>query len=82
MAAGVYRSVSEPGGRTHLEGGVDAADECVQDVDVLVAVEEDEGEEGLQEGRLRHAPQEQVQIRCGGHHLLQGELARQTHLNR
>ena len=60
----------------HLEGGVDAADQGVQDVDALVSVEEDEGEEGLQQGRLRDTPQEEVQVRRGGHHLLQGQLLR------
>lgn len=40
----------------------------------LVLVEEDEGEEGLQQSRLGHAPQEEVEVRRGGHHLLQGEL--------
>lgn len=54
----------------HLEGGVDAADQRVQDVNILMLVDEDEGEEGLQQGRLRNAPQEEVEVRSGGHHLL------------
>lgn len=33
-------------------------------------VEEDEGEESLQQGRLGHTPQEEVEVGCGGHHLL------------
>lgn len=60
----------------YLKRGVDAADQGVQDVDALVSVEEDEGEEGLQQGRLRDASQKEVKIRRGGHHLLQGQLFR------
>lgn len=39
-------------------------------------VEEDEGEERLEQSRLSDAPQEEVEVRCGGHHLLQGQLHR------
>ena len=60
----------------YLEGGVDAADEGVQYVDALVSVEEDEGEESLQQSRLGHTPQEEVEVRRGGHHLLQCQLHR------
>lgn len=45
-------------------------------MDALVSVEEDEGEEGLQQGRLGDAPQEEVEVGRGGHHLLEGQLHR------
>lgn len=41
---------------TYLERHIDAADQGVQDVDVVVAMEQDEAEEGLQECWFRHAP--------------------------
>lgn len=43
-------------------------------MDILVTVEEDEGEEGLQQCWLGYTSQEEVQVSCGGHHLLQGHL--------
>lgn len=58
----------------YLEGSVDTADERVQNVDVLMEVQQDEGQEGLQQGRLTDASQEQVQVRRGGHHFLDGQL--------
>ena len=42
-----------------------------------MSVDEDEGEESLQQGRLGHTSYEEVQVRCGGHHLLQCELQSQ-----
>lgn len=33
-------------------------------------VQQDEGEESLQQGRLSDTSQEEVEVRCGGHHLL------------
>lgn len=41
-------------------------------------VQQDEAEEGLQESRLGDSAQEQLQVHCGGHHLLQCQL-RETH---
>lgn len=41
---------------TYLERHIDAADQGVQDVDVVVAMEQDEAEESLQECWFRHAP--------------------------
>lgn len=58
----------------YLKGGVDAADQGVEDVDAFMLVEENEGEESLQQSRFWNAPQEEVQIRRGGHHLLQCQL--------
>lgn len=40
-------------------------------------VEEDEGEKGLQQSRLSDAPEEEVEVRRGGYHLLQGKLHRE-----
>lgn len=45
-------------------------------MDALVLVEEDEGEERLEQSRLSDAPQEEVEVRCGGHHLFQSQLHR------
>lgn len=58
----------------YLERCVDPADQCVQDVHVVMCVQQDEGQEGLQEGGLRDGAQEEVQVRRGGHHLLHGQL--------
>lgn len=39
-------------------------------------VEEDEGEESLQQRWLGYTPQKEVKVGCGGHHLLEGQLHR------
>ena len=52
----------------YLERCVDPADQCVQDVHVVVCVQQDEGQEALEEGGLRDGAQEQIQVRRGGHH--------------
>lgn len=62
----------------YLERHVDAADQGVQDVDAVMAMEQDEAEEGLEERWFRHAPQEQVQVGRGGHHLFQSQLQHGT----
>ena len=41
---------------------------------VVVRVQQDEGQEGLEEGGLGDGAQEQVQVRRGGHHLLHRQL--------
>lgn len=58
----------------YLERCVDPADQCVQDVNVVMCVQQDEGEEGLEEGGLRDGAQEQVQVCCGSHHFLHRQL--------
>lgn len=63
---------------SYLERCVDPADQCVQDVHVVVCVQQDEGQEGLEESGLRDGAQEQIQVSCGGHHLLHCEL--HTHI--
>lgn len=54
----------------YLERSVDAADQCIQNIDSLMLVEQDEGEQSLQQGRFSHAPQEEVEVGRSGHHLL------------
>lgn len=39
-----------------------------------MSVQQDEGQEGLEEGGLCDGAQEQVKVRSGGHHLLQRQL--------
>lgn len=58
----------------YLERCVDPADQCVQDVHVVMCVQQDEGQEGLEESGLRDGAQEQIQVSCGGHHLLHCQL--------
>lgn len=41
---------------------------------VVVSVQQYEGQEGLQEGRLSDGAQEQVQVSCSCHHLLHSQL--------
>lgn len=65
----------------YLERCVDPADQCVQYVHVVMRVQQDEGQEGLEEGGLRDGAQEQVQVRRGGHHLLYSQLLTHTHTN-
>lgn len=62
----------------YLERGVDPTDQCVQDVHVVMCVQQDEGQEGLEEDGLRDGAQEQIQVRSGGHHLLHCQL--HTHI--
>lgn len=63
----------------YLERRVDPADQRVQDVNVVMTMQQDEGQEVLQEGGLRDGAQEQIQVRSGGHHFLHGQLnAQQT----
>lgn len=66
----------------YLERRVDSADQRVQDVNVVVCVEQDEGQESLQEGGLRDGAQEQIQVGRGGHHLLHRQLQTNTPLMR
>lgn len=62
----------------HLERCVDPADQCVQDVHVIMCVQQDEGQKSLQEGGLRDGTEKQIQVRCGGHHLLHRQLHTHT----
>lgn len=59
---------------THPRVAVDAADERVEDGGVVVAVQQHEAQEGLQQRRLTDAAQEQVQVGGAGDHLLDGGL--------
>lgn len=49
---------------------VDASEQRVQDGVVVVTMQQDEAQEGFQEGGLRHAPQEKVQVGGAGDHLI------------
>lgn len=49
---------------------VDAREQRVQDGVVVVTMQQDEAQEGFQEGGLRHAPQEKVQVGGAGDHLI------------
>ncbi len=62
----------------YLERCVDPTDQRVQDVHVVMRVQQDEGQEGLEEGGLRDGAQEQIQVRCGSHHLLHCQLHTHT----
>ena len=66
----------------YLVRGVDAADQRVQDVHVVVTMQQDEGQQGLQQSRLRHGPDEELQVGGSGHHLLQGQLERERERER
>lgn len=63
----------------YLERRVDPADQRVQDLNVVVTMQQDEGQESLQEGGLRDRAKEQIQVRSGGHHLLHSQLKIQKH---
>lgn len=67
---------------THLKRGVDSTDQRVQDVDTVMAMCEDEDEEGLEEGGLTYAPQEQLQIGGRCHHFLQSQLSNEHWVHR
>lgn len=58
----------------YLKRCVDPADQCVQDVHVVVCVQQDKGQECLEESGLRDGAQEQIQVSRGGHHLLHCQL--------
>lgn len=63
----------------YLERCVDPTDQCVQNVHVVMCVQQDEGQEGLEEDGLRDGAQKQIQVRSGGHHLLHCQLHTHTH---
>lgn len=54
---------------TNLKGSVNSADECIDDVNVVMAVPEDENKEDLKEVTIGDPPQKQLQI-CSRHHHL------------
>jgi len=63
---------------TYLGAGVDAGDERFEDDHLIIALCEDEQEEGTHQAWLRQRAQEQVQVRRGRHHLLPGVLHQHT----
>ena len=58
----------------HPRIAADPRKQCVQDGVVVVAMHQDEAQEGLQQGLLCDAAQEQFKVGCAGDHLIHRRL--------